>query len=75
MENENMLRMVNRIGDFFESMPDAVEAEEGIATHIKKFWEPRMLKQLYGYLENNGPGMHPMVEHAIRTHLMAKTSA
>ena len=40
--DDNLIRMANRIGDFFEAMPDHAEALEGIATHLKKFWEPRM---------------------------------
>lgn len=44
MNNEQLIRMANQIGVFFESMPDRQEALEGIAAHLKKFWEPRMRK-------------------------------
>ncbi len=71
----NLVRMANRIGDFFEAMPDRIEALDGIATHIRKFWEPRMRKQIFDYIENGGSALHPMVEEAIRTHLMGSTSA
>jgi formate dehydrogenase subunit delta len=40
--DDNLIRMANQIGTFFESMPDRPEALEGIATHLKKFWDPRM---------------------------------
>jgi formate dehydrogenase subunit delta len=40
--DDNLIRMANQIGVFFESMPDRQEALEGIATHLKKFWDPRM---------------------------------
>jgi formate dehydrogenase subunit delta len=40
--DDNLIRMANQIGTFFESMPDRQEALEGIATHLKKFWDPRM---------------------------------
>jgi formate dehydrogenase subunit delta len=40
--NTNLIRMANQIGTFFESMPDREEALQGIATHLKKFWDPRM---------------------------------
>ena len=46
MDTANLVRMANRIGDFFEAMPERDEALEGIAEHIKKFWEPRMRRQL-----------------------------
>ena len=46
MEISNLIRMANRIGQFFEAMPDRQEAGEGVANHIHKFWEPRMRTQL-----------------------------
>jgi formate dehydrogenase subunit delta len=39
---DNLVRMANQIGTFFASMPDRKEALEGIATHLKNFWDPRM---------------------------------
>ena len=54
---DNLVRMANRIGDFFEAMPDRPEALDGIATHIKKFWEPRMRKQIFDYIENGGSAL------------------
>jgi len=38
--------MLNRIGDFFEAIPDREAAMQGIADHVKKFWELRMRQQL-----------------------------
>ena len=51
MDADNLVRMANRIGDFFEAMPDREEALEGIATHIRKFWEPRMRRQFFEMLD------------------------
>jgi formate dehydrogenase subunit delta len=51
MDTINLVRMANRIGDFFEAMPEREEAIEGIAQHIKKFWEPRMRGQLLAAME------------------------
>jgi formate dehydrogenase subunit delta len=42
--DDTLIRMVNQIGTFFESMPDRTEALAGIAKHIKNFWDPRMRK-------------------------------
>ncbi len=72
MEVENLVKMVNRIGDFFEAMPEPDEARDGIANHIQKFWEPRMRSDLLAYIERTGgEGLHPMVLDAIRRHLDA----
>ena len=37
MEIGNLIRMANRIGQFFEAMPLRPEAVEGVANHIHKF--------------------------------------
>ena len=41
MDVDNLIHMANRIGEFFQAMPDRAEAVDGVATHIRKFWEPR----------------------------------
>lgn len=69
MNIAHLIKMANQIGDFFESMPDPVEAEEGIATHIKKFWAPRMRHELLAHIDSQaGAGLHPTVLHAITSH-------
>lgn len=56
MNIDHLIRLANRIGDFFESMPDHAEGIEGIANHIQKFWEPRMRRALLDYLETHPEG-------------------
>ena len=47
MDIHNLVSMANQIGQFFSAYPDRDEALEGIANHIRKFWEPRMRLQLF----------------------------
>ena len=47
MDINNLVHMANQIGEFFSAYPDRDEALEGIANHIRKFWEPRMRLQLF----------------------------
>ncbi|MGY4830029.1 formate dehydrogenase subunit delta [Sphaerotilaceae bacterium SBD11-9] len=69
MNVANLIKMANQIGDYFESLTDPVEAEEGIAIHIKKFWEPRMRRELLAHIDaQGGSGLHPAVLHAITSH-------
>jgi formate dehydrogenase subunit delta len=66
MHADQLVKMANQIGDFFESMPDPVEAQEGIATHIRKFWDPRMRRELLAHIDATcGAGLHPAVLRAI----------
>ena len=46
MDIHNLVSMANQIGQFFSAYPDREEALEGIANHIRKFWEPRMRLKL-----------------------------
>jgi len=71
MDTQNLVRMANRIGDFFEAMPDRGEALEGIANHIRKFWEPRMRREIMAHIEAGGAGLSEIVAEALRTHMPA----
>ncbi len=51
MDDDNLIDMANRIGDFFDSMPDREEALTGIADHIRRFREPRMRRALLATLD------------------------
>lgn len=69
MDIDNLVRMANRIGQFFESMPDADEASREIALHLRKFWEPRMRQALLAHLDARaGEGLSPIVLRAVQAH-------
>lgn len=70
MDSDNLVRMANRIGEFFEAMPEHDEALQGIAEHIRKFWEPRMRAQLAQVLEQPeaASALKPIVQEALRRH-------
>lgn len=67
MDLENLVRMANRIGDFFDAMPDQEEALSGIAQHLRRYWEPRMRLALVAHAD--GPGgrdLKPLVAMALQ---------
>ena len=69
MDNDNLIRMVNRIGSFFAAMPNRDEAMNDIAQHVRRFWEPRMRKQLFEHLDQHqGAGVDAIVIDALKTH-------
>lgn len=69
MDMPNLIHMANKIGKFFESVPDHEEALLGIAGHIHNFWAPRMRSQLLEHVDStNGEAIEPIVLEAIRTH-------
>lgn len=69
MDIDHLVHMANRIGEFFQAMPDPAEAMEGIATHVKRFWEPRMRHELAAHLDQHeGAGLMPLVREALTLH-------
>ena len=64
--DQTLVRLANRIGDFFAAYPEHAEAIDGVAGHIRKFWEPRMRRQLYAYLD--GPHGGAGLDHGDRRH-------
>ncbi|MDO4681689.1 MAG: formate dehydrogenase subunit delta [Lautropia sp.] len=56
---DNLVRMANRIGDFFCHQPDQAAGIEGVANHIEKFWEPRMRHQILDFLAEHPDGVTP----------------
>jgi len=63
---EYLVTMVNDIGHFFEAEPDKTEAAKGVANHIRRFWDPRMRRQIVShYREAGGAGLDPLPRSAI----------
>lgn len=66
MDALKLARMANQIGDFFESELDRAVALEGIASHLRRFWEPRMREQLVSELDHAaGATLTPLVREAV----------
>ena len=65
-----LVYMANQIGKFFQSQGHD-NAVSGVADHIKKFWDPRMLSGIFAHLDAGGAGLDPNVREAI-TLLKAK---
>jgi formate dehydrogenase subunit delta len=61
--------MANQIGAFFAAESERSAALEGIANHLKRFWDPRMRKQIVQAIDSKtADGLEPLVEEAIRVH-------
>ena len=65
MNIERLVRMANDIGNFFKAEPDHAAAVEGVTNHIRRFWDPRMRKEILAYAEGGGEGMMELVREAV----------
>jgi len=64
MNRATLLHDVNEIAKYFAAYPRE-EAVAGIADHIKKFWDPRMRKELKAMLVADEPALHALVKEAV----------
>jgi formate dehydrogenase subunit delta len=67
MDIHHLCRMANQIGQFYRSLPDRAEALTSTATHMRRFWDPRMRRELLQHIdETDGAGLDEFVLEAIR---------
>ena len=64
MSPDRLVYMANQIGKFF-AYQRADEVAPGIASHIKKFWDPRMRKAIFDYVDEGGEELDPPLHEAI----------
>ena len=66
MHIENLVKMANNIGQFFEAEPDREQAIQDIASHLKRFWDPRMRTAIIAHVDQGGAGLLEIVATAVR---------
>ena len=65
MNIERLVRMANDIGNFFKAEPDHTVAVNGVAQHLKRFWDPRMRKEIVAYVDGGGAELRELVREAV----------
>lgn len=65
MNDANLVRMANQIADFYTPYTEA-EAVEGVAVHIRKFWDPSMRDRLIALSKRPDAGLRPTIAAAIK---------
>ena len=64
MQSAKLVYMANQIGKFFQAQGSET-AVTGVYEHIRKFWDPRMRRQLRAYLEAGGEGLGDLARAAV----------
>jgi formate dehydrogenase subunit delta len=65
MDTENLVKMANNIGNFFSAEPDRTAAVDGVADHLRKFWEPRMRRAIIAHYSQGGAGLGELSRAAV----------
>ena len=68
MDASKLIRMANDIAAFFAAEPNRDDALAGVAGHLRRFWDPRMRRQILEILDAGGEGMGDLVKEALEVH-------
>ncbi len=65
MRVERLVSMANDIAAFFNAEPDKAEAARGVANHLKRFWDPRMRRQILEHYSTGGHGLDDVARSGV----------
>ena len=64
MDVRRLTAMANQIGAFFRAQGE-VAAVAGVEDHLRKFWDPRMRREIVSHLNAGGEGLTPIARAAV----------
>ncbi len=67
MNIHHLVSMANDISAFFDSEVGAAESPKSVASHIARFWDPRMREQIIAHAAAGGEGLKPSALDAVRS--------
>ncbi|HEX2242310.1 MAG TPA: formate dehydrogenase subunit delta [Gammaproteobacteria bacterium] len=65
MSTEQLVTMLNDIAAFFDAASDDGERAQSVATHMRRYWDPRMRKQIVQHVASGGEGLAPVARAAV----------
>jgi formate dehydrogenase subunit delta len=67
MNIDHLIKMANEIGSFWQGEVGEAAASTEVATHLKRYWEPRMRAQIITYYEQrHGAGLSDVALKAVQ---------
>ena len=63
---EKLARMANQIADFYSAMPEK-EAVNGAAMHLRRYWTPKMIRELVAYVDEGHAHLNATAARAVET--------
>ena len=64
MKTEKLVMMANQIASFFAAQGEE-RAVPQIASHIERFWDPRMRREITAHIAASGAGLSPLARAAL----------
>jgi len=75
MRIERLVAMANDIASFWSGEPDRTEAARNVANHLRRFWDPRMRRQIIAHYRDGGAGLSDVARAAVALLAADTTSA
>lgn len=66
MNVERLVSMANDIGHFFAGEPRHEDAVAGVLNHLRRFWDPRMRRQIVEHLRQGGADLAEPARSAVQ---------
>jgi len=65
MNVDHMVKMANEIGAFFAAESPKGQAPKDVANHLKRFWDPRMRREIVAHYRLGGAGLSDLALAAV----------
>ncbi|MEO8671276.1 MAG: formate dehydrogenase subunit delta [Tahibacter sp.] len=65
MSNDHLVQMANDIAANMAAEGDRTQVIGAIATHLRRYWEPRMRARIIAHLASGGDGLAPLARAAV----------
>ena len=66
MQVERLIKMANEIAQFFAAESTPAEAPQNVASHLTRFWDPRMRSEIIAYAQAGGAGLSDVASRAVQ---------
>lgn len=64
MDPQHLVEMVNEIAAFFVG-EDPGKGAENVANHLRRYWDPRMRRQILEHAGNGGEGLSQVAKAGV----------
>ena len=65
MHIEQLVTMANDIANFFRGASDAGAGARNVADHLRRYWDPRMRKQIMAHFDAGGAGLSDLAREGV----------
>lgn len=65
MHIEQLVTMANDIANFFRGASDPGAAARNVADHLRRYWDPRMRRQIITHYDAGGAGLSDLARDGV----------